>query len=68
MNEVEKAILGFKGMAYNTIADIVGNPWEYLDEDETADHMRVATLGEIYGIMLLTESVCESLKKGAPEE
>ena len=61
-------VLGFKGMAYNAIADIVGNPWEYFDEDETADHMRIATLGAVYGIMLLTESVCERLKRGGAEE
>lgn len=68
MNKVDKSILGFKGMAYNAIADIVGNPWEYLDNEDVADHMRCATLGAIYGIMLLTESVCEGLKKEGTEE
>lgn len=40
----------------------MGNPWEYLDEEETADHMRIATLGAVYGIAMLVEAMGERLQ------
>lgn len=53
-----------KARAYETIAEIVGNPWEYLDEEETADRMRIATLGAVYGIATLVEAMGERLQGG----
>lgn len=53
-----------KSIAYETIAEIVGNPWEYLDEEESADRMRIATLGAVYGIATLVEAMGERLQGG----
>lgn len=59
-----EALEAIKAIANETIAEIVGNPWEYLDEEETADRMRIAILGAVYGIAMLVEAVGERLQGG----
>ena len=36
--------------AVRLINEIVGSPYEYGDQDETADHFRLMTLGAVRGV------------------
>lgn len=56
-----------KAFAFETIADIVGNPFEYCGDRSTeGDAMAVMKVGVVYGIVLLADSLC--LMKGADDE
>ena len=43
------------------IKEILGNPMEYNDENPMEDHARIQTLGEIYGILAMAETMKEVL-------
>lgn len=64
MTEKEKTILGFKAKAFDSMAEIIGNPWEYCGETKEEDNFRIATLGAVYGIAVYTIDVCKALQKG----
>lgn len=64
MTEKEKAILGLKANAFDSIAEIVGNPWEYCGETKEEDNYRIATLGAVYGIAEYIIDGCKALQKG----
>lgn len=68
MTEKEKNVLAMKAYAFNSIAEIVGNPWEYCGETKEEDNFRVATLGAVYGIAVHTIDVCKALQKGENDE
>ena len=48
--------------ALRLINEIVGSPYEYGDQDETADHFRLMTLGAVRGVLDMTEAMKEVLK------
>lgn len=53
-----------KSMAFETIADMVGNPFEYAaDRSADGDAMAVLTLGVVYGVMMLSDSLCIAMDK-----
>lgn len=64
MTEKEKAILGLKANAFNSIAEIIGTPWEYCGETKQEDNLRIATLGAVYGIAVHIIDECKALQKG----
>lgn len=49
--------------ALRIINDIVGAPFEYSDQDETADHSRLITIGAIRGVLDMAEAMKEVLKE-----
>ena len=48
--------------AVRLINKIVGSPYEYGDQDESADHFRLMTLGEVRGVLDMTEAMKKVLK------
>ena len=57
-----------KSMAYETIAEMVGNPFEYAaDRTAESDAMATVTLGVVYGIMMLSDSLCVAMDKTQKE-
>lgn len=49
--------------ALRIIDDIVGSPFEYGDQDETADHFRLMTLGAVRGALDMAEAMKEVLRE-----
>ena len=49
-------------IATATISDIIGNPFEYCDAENSADGMRIATLGAIYGVILYADELRKAVK------
>ena len=43
--------------ALRLINEIVESPYEYGDQDETADHLRLLTLGAVRGVLDMTEAM-----------
>lgn len=68
MTEKEKAILMVKANAFNSIAKIVGNLWEYCGETKEEDNLRIATLGAVYGVAAHIIDECKALQKGESDE
>lgn len=57
--------------ALRLINEIVGNPYEYGDQDENADHFRLLTLGEVCGVLDMAEAMKKVLsieQEGADDE
>ena len=54
-------------IAMQAISDIIGDVYDYSDEDKDEDHMRIAALAEISGAVKLAESIKAAIKeaKGA---
>lgn len=48
--------------ALRLINEIVGCPYEYGDQDESADHLRLLTLGEVRGVLDMAEAMKKVLK------
>ena len=48
--------------AVRLINEIMGNPYEYGDQDESTDHLRLLTLGEVRGVLEMTEAMKKALK------
>lgn len=48
--------------AVKLISEIVGNPYEYGDQDETADHCRLMTIGAVREVLDMAEAMKEVLK------
>ena len=48
--------------ALRIINDIVGSPYEYGGQDETADHCRLMTIGAVRGVLDMAEAMKEVLK------
>ena len=49
--------------AVRLINEIVGIPYEYGDQDESADHCRLLTLGEVRGVLEMAEAMKEVLSE-----
>lgn len=49
--------------AMQAISDIIGNVYEYSDDDKDTDNMRLITLGEVTGIVKLAESLKAAVKE-----
>lgn len=43
--------------AVRLINEIVGSPYEYGDQDETADHCRLLTIGAVRGVLDMAEAM-----------
>lgn len=43
--------------ALRLINEIVESPYEYGDQDESADHLRLLTLGEVRGVIEMAEAM-----------
>lgn len=43
--------------AVRLINEIMGNPYEYGDQDESTDHLRLLTLGEVRGVLDMAEAM-----------
>ena len=57
--------------AVRLISEIVGSPYEYGDQDETADHFRLMTLGAVRGVLDMAEEMKKALsveQEGADDE
>ena len=48
--------------AVRLINEIMGSPYEYGGQDESTDHLRLLTLGEVRGVLEMTEAMKEVLK------
>lgn len=49
--------------ALRIINDIVGIPYEYGDQDESTDHLRLLTLGAVRGVLDMAEAMKEVLSE-----
>ena len=49
--------------ALRLINEIVGIPYEYGDQDESTDHLRLLTLGEVRGVLEMTEAMKKVLSE-----
>ena len=49
--------------ALRLINGIAGIPCEYGDQDESADHLRLMTIGEVRGVLDMAEAMKEVLKE-----
>lgn len=57
--------------ALRLINEIVGCPYEYAEQDKNADHCRLMTLGEVRGVLEMTEAMKKVLsveQEGAEDE
>ena len=43
--------------------EIMGSPWEYSDQEDFADHMRILTLGYIAGMTDFADAIKAVLKE-----
>lgn len=43
--------------AVKLINEIMGDPYEYGDQDETADHCRLITIGAVRGVLDMAEAM-----------
>ncbi len=50
--------------AVKLISEIVGIPYEYGDQDESTDHLRLLTIGAVRGVL----DMAEAMKKVLSEE
>ena len=50
--------------AMQVISDIIGNVFDYSDENKDMDNMRLVTLGEVTGVVMLAESLKAAIKEG----
>ena len=48
--------------AVRLINEIVGIPYEYGDQDESTDHLRLLTLGAVRGVLDMAETMKKVLK------
>ena len=48
--------------AVRLINEIVGIPYEYGDQDESTDHLRLLTLGAVRGVLDMAEAMKKVLK------
>ena len=48
--------------ALRLINEIVGDPYEYGDQDESADHCRLLTIGVVRGVLDMVEAMKKVLK------
>lgn len=49
--------------ALRLINEIVGIPYEYGDQDETADHCRLMTIGAVRGVLDMAAAMKEVLSE-----
>ena len=61
MNADESTI---EKIALQLIRQTVGLPFEYSESDGQADHMRLVTLGYVYGICEMADALKEALESG----
>lgn len=57
--------------AVKLINEIVGIPYEYGDQDETTDHLRLLTLGTVRGVLDMAAAMKKALsveQEGADDE
>jgi hypothetical protein len=64
--KIDEACISYT--ALRLINEIVGNPYEYGDQDESTDHLRLLTLGEVRGVLEMEEEMKEVLKGGEDED
>ena len=50
--------------ALRLINESVGCPYEYSDQDESVDHLRLMTIGEVRGVLDMAEAMKEVLSEG----
>lgn len=50
--------------ALRLINEIVESPYEYCDQDETTDHLRLLTLGAVRGVLDMAEAMKGVLSEG----
>lgn len=50
--------------AIELINEIMGSPYEYGDQDESTDHLRLLTIGAVRGVL----DMAEAMKKVLSEE
>lgn len=68
MTEKEKAILGFKAKAFDELAEIVDNTWEYcFGNTAEGNNSRIALLGAVYGILEFVKDAIKALKENEDE-
>ena len=60
--KIDEACINYN--AVRLINEIMGNPYEYGDQDESADHFRLMTLGAVRGVL----DMAEAMKKVLSEE
>lgn len=61
MTKKEQATLTYKGIAFNSIAEIIGGIYEYSGDTKDQENMRLATLGEVYGVINHTQRLLEEV-------
>lgn len=59
----QEAIDAIKCIAYEVISETIGSPYDYIDTSRDD----LLTLGEIYGIVKVTNTICEDFAKRKEE-
>jgi len=67
MSKSDTAILAYKGMAFNTIKDTIGDIYEYNGNSEGSQAARMCVLAEIAGIISLTEAIIGNIEEAKAE-
>lgn len=68
MKTTDEAILAMKAHAFDSITEIIGNPWEYCGDTKEEENMRIATLGACYGICVYINDLRDAMKKGEEDD
>ena len=68
MRRSEEAILAYKGMAFDTIKETLGEIYEYCGSSEQSDSIRKYTIAEISGVIRMTEMIIEGIEKCGERE
>ena len=59
--KIDEACINYN--AVRLINEIMGNPYEYGDQDESTDHLRLLTLGAVRGVLDMAEAMKEVLSE-----
>jgi len=64
MNEIERNTEVLKAKAFDTIHDLIDDMWDFIDNKAGMDNIRIATLGEIHGVVIHTMHMIEAIQNG----
>lgn len=50
------------------ISDIIGNPWDYIDENGATKEELVRNVGAVFGVLMLADELKKWLPANSPEQ
>lgn len=66
-NDLKLAMSFCKESAFETISNIIGEPWEYAYDPKESKNLIMQTLFAIYGVVKNTKDITDALEKGYKE-